>query len=174
MQIVDIYLLIYLHTYISIIYLCLPQVDVPSLLPLLGVRTRGGPHSDALRSGDLLYLDIYIYNIYIMWISISIIFTTCRYQYLQYLLQILASLRTVRSNYVHLTNLPTRFIHCRISFSQINISFVIEGTEMKERLPENQKSIKNPTPPSTRPAFQVQSEQGRVNIKVVRECKGSF
>ena len=42
---------------------------------------------------------------------------------------------------------------------------MIEGTEMKERLPENQKSIKNPTPPSTRPAFQVQSEQGRAEGK---------
>ena len=103
-------------------------------------------------------------------ISISIISTTCGYQYIykRYLLQILASLRTVRSNYVHLTNLPTRFIHCRISFSQINISFVIEGTEMKEHLQENQKSIKNPTPPSTRPAFQVQREHGRAKLKVVR------
>ena len=46
------------------------QVDVPSLLALLGVWTRGGPHCDTLRSGDLLYLDINIYNIYDMWISI--------------------------------------------------------------------------------------------------------
>ena len=72
--------------------------------------------------------------------------------------QILASLRTVRSNYVHLTNLPSRSENIKpvskMVFIFLNL-FLSKGTEMNELLQESPKNIRSPTAAFIKRVFQV-------------------
>lgn len=72
--------------------------------------------------------------------------------------QILASLRTVRSNYVHLTNLPTRSENIKpepkMVFIFLNL-LLSKGTEMNELLQESPKNIRSPTAAFIKRVFQV-------------------
>ena len=72
--------------------------------------------------------------------------------------QILASLRTVRSNYVHLTNLPTRSENIKPVSKMVFIFlylFLSKGTEMNELLQESLKNIRSPTAVFIKRVFQV-------------------
>ena len=72
--------------------------------------------------------------------------------------QILASLRTVRSNYVHLTNLPTRSENIKLVSKKVFIFLNLllsKGTEMNELLQESLKNTRSPTLAFIKRVFQV-------------------